>query len=61
MQEYFETSLELFSQETDLAGPFDVAERAAEHDMDYHTHFERRTRRAHEKVYRCEYRKVSPT
>ena len=40
-----------------LAGPLAVAEKPAEHDLDYRTHFERRTRLAEQPVYRAEFRK----
>jgi len=48
---------ELIATETSLEGPQDVAGRAAAHDMDYQTHFERRTRLAGQPVYRAEFRK----
>ncbi|MBN1908935.1 MAG: tRNA (guanosine(46)-N7)-methyltransferase TrmB [Pirellulales bacterium] len=57
VQEYFETTLELLAQTTTLEGPSAVAERPAEHDMDYRTHFERRTRQHSEPVHRAEFRK----
>ena len=50
--EYFESALETLAEATTLAGPFDVAEAAPEHDLDYRTHFERRTRLNREDVYR---------
>ena len=34
-----------------------VPEPPAEHDLDYRTHFERRTRKNQEPVYRAEFRK----
>ena len=57
VEEYFETTLALLAAETDLEGPLDVPETAAEHDMDYRTHFERRVRLHREIVYRAEFRK----
>ena len=57
VEEYFHTTLELLAAQTDLEGPFDVPEAAAEHDLDYHTHFERRMRLYGEPVYRAEFRK----
>ena len=57
VKEYFDTSLELLAEVTDLEGPFDVAESEAEDDMDYRTHFERRTRKNEEPVYRAQFRK----
>lgn len=55
VQEYFETTLALVREATHLAGPFEVPERPPEHDLDYRTHFERRTRLAAEPVYRAEF------
>ena len=57
--EYFQTTLELIARVTSFAGPFEVPEPPAEHDLDFRTHFERRTRLADEPVYRAEYRKPS--
>ena len=53
----FEATLELLAKETTLVGPLDVPEREPEHDLDYRTHFERRTRLAELPVYRAEFRK----
>jgi len=57
VREYFETTLELLAAHTNLQGPLEVPEAAAEHDMDYRTHFERRTRLSGRPVYRAEFRK----
>jgi len=57
VEEYFETSLELLAAHTTLAGPIEVPEQPAEHDMAYRTHFERRVRQQDEPVYRAEFRK----
>ncbi len=57
VEEYFHTTLEMIAAETSLAGPLAVAERPAEHDLDYRTHFERRMRMHDEPVYRSEFRK----
>jgi tRNA (guanine-N7-)-methyltransferase len=57
VQEYFQTTLELIAQATTLAGSLEVGERPAEHDLDYQTHFERRTRLHDLPVYRSEFRK----
>jgi tRNA (guanine-N7-)-methyltransferase len=57
VQEYFLATLELIAQQTPLAGPMPVAERPAEHDLDYRTHFERRMRLCGEPVYRAEFKK----
>ncbi len=52
---YFEASVELLAAETGLAADFAVAEQPAEHDLDFRTHFERRTRLAGEPVFRGEF------
>ena len=57
VEEYFRSTLALVPAATNLAGPFDVPEPRAEHDLDYRTHFERRTRKNQEPVYRTEFRK----
>ncbi len=57
VQEYFDVSVEMIRDQTPLNGPFEVAERPAEHEFDYRTHFERRMRRHNETVYRSEFRK----
>ena len=57
VEEYFQTARELIAGETHLQGPLEVPERPAVDDMDYHTHFERRTRLHNQPVYRAEYRK----
>jgi tRNA (guanine-N7-)-methyltransferase len=54
--EYYETSLELIAHETLLIGPLPVPERPATDDLDYRTHFERRTRLHAQAVYRAEFR-----
>ena len=56
VKEYFDATLELIAEVTSLAGPRDVAERPSEHDLDYHTNFERRTRKSGRAVYRAEFR-----
>lgn len=58
VQEYFETTLELIGEHTPLEGPLAVPEKAAEHTLDYRTHFERRTRLNEEPVYRSQFRKL---
>lgn len=55
--EYFQSSLELIAASTPLLGPFDVPEPPSLSDLDYRTHFERRTRQAGEPVYRAEFRR----
>ena len=56
VQEYFETALELIADVSRLTGPLPVAEKAAAHDLDYRTHFERRMRKHGESVFRAEFR-----
>jgi tRNA (guanine-N7-)-methyltransferase len=57
--DYYESSLQLLAQATNLQGPEFVEERSAEHAMDYHTHFERRTRLNGLPVYRSRFRKAA--
>ena len=57
VEEYFRTTLDLIKAEVTLDGPLRVAERVAEHDLDYRTHFERRMRLRNLPVYRAEFRK----
>ena len=58
VEEYFQTSLELIARVAQLRGPLPVAEKQPEHDLDYRTHFERRTRKHDLPVYRAEFEKV---
>lgn len=60
VEEYFQTTLDLIKQRPALVGPLPVAERPADHDLDYHTHFERRTRREGLPVYRSEFVRSEP-
>ncbi len=57
VEEYFRESLELLARYTRLEGLLDVRETPAGHNMDYRTHFERRTRLHDEPVYRAMWRK----
>jgi len=57
VEEYFQTTLEMLTRVTRLAGPFEVPELTPEHDLDYRTHFERRTRLEGQSVYRAEFEK----
>jgi tRNA (guanine-N7-)-methyltransferase len=59
VQEYFDATLALIRECTPLTGPIAVAERPAEHDLDFRTHFERRMRLGGETVYRSEFCKSS--
>lgn len=56
--DYYEATLELMDQITKLNGPFFVSEPPATHDMDYRTHFERRTRLNGLPVYRSRFTKT---
>ena len=56
--EYFESTLELLAEYTKLVGPEFVPETPPEDDMDYRTHFERRTRLNQLPVYRSLFRKA---
>jgi len=60
VEEYFQAGVSTVKEVTGLSGPFDVVEVAPEHDLDYRTHFERRTRLAAQTVYRAEFRKSAP-
>ena len=60
VEEYFQTTLALVAAVTTLAGPLPVTESPAEHDLDYRTHFERRTRRNLQSVYRAEFERRRP-
>jgi len=53
--DYYESTLELIAEVTKLQGPIFVDEPSSEHNMDYRTHFERRTRLNGLPVYRCQY------
>lgn len=55
VEEYFLSTCELLKEATALTGPIRVNVQAAEHDLDYRTHFERRMRLNDEPVYRAAY------
>ncbi|MBI2826567.1 MAG: tRNA (guanosine(46)-N7)-methyltransferase TrmB [Planctomycetia bacterium] len=59
VEEYFDATVQLVAAATKLAGPVAVAEKPPEHDLDYRTHFERRTRLHGDRVYRAVFRKRS--
>ena len=61
VKQYFEATLELIAKQTPLVGPLEVPETSPEHDLDYRTHFERRTRLSDQRVYRAEFVKRSKT
>jgi len=52
VKEYYDTTLALIAQQASLQGPLAVPQRPAAHTLDYHTHFERRTRLQGAPVYR---------
>jgi tRNA (guanine-N7-)-methyltransferase len=60
VEDYFRESLELIAAHTTLTGPHEVREKAADHDLDYRTHFERRKRQAGMAVFRAEFHKRAP-
>jgi tRNA (guanine-N7-)-methyltransferase len=57
VRERYDEILVLIATHTPFVGPLEVAERQAEHDLDYRTHFERRMRLTDQPVYRAEFRK----
>ena len=57
VEEYFEETLGLMKEHSNLVGPFAVEETKAEHDMDYRTHFERRMRKNDHPVFRSRFEK----
>lgn len=58
VEEYFLSTLELIAKFPLLIGPLPVPETPAAHDLDFRTHFERRTRKAGEPVYRAEFQRA---
>jgi len=61
VEEYFLESLALAAATGSYDPPRDVVEQPADHDLDYRTHFERRTRLAGGRVWRAELvRNASP-
>ncbi len=56
VEEYYQVTLELIAELGGFEGPFAVEAAPAEHDLDYRTHFERRTRLHELPVYRSEFR-----
>lgn len=55
--DYYEHICSQVMDQTDLAGPAYVPQRAAEHGMDFTTHFERRARLHGQPVYRAVFEK----
>ncbi len=58
VKEYFDVALEMIARFPALKGPFDVQETAAQHDLDFQSHFERRTRLEELPVYRSEFERA---
>ena len=52
VEEYFQAGLRSIAHVPGFDGPFEVDEQNVEHDFDYRTHFERRTRLNEQPVYR---------
>jgi tRNA (guanine-N7-)-methyltransferase len=57
VRERYDEILDLIATHSPFIGPLEVAERQAEHDLDYRTHFERRMRLTDQPIYRAEFRK----
>ena len=57
VEEYFHSGVEAILADSQLTGPIEPSEIPADHDLDYRTHFERRTRLAGLPVYRSEFHK----
>ncbi|TWU38426.1 tRNA (guanosine(46)-N7)-methyltransferase TrmB [Novipirellula artificiosorum] len=56
--DYFEQTVEMIAQiAPELGVPIPEEETEAQHDLDYHTHFERRSRKYRIPVYRVRYEK----
>ncbi len=59
VEEYFEETLGLMKEHSQLSGPHPVAIKTPEHDLDYRTHFERRMRLQEHDVFRAEFLKAT--
>ena len=57
VEEYYRESLDLIDQTLPYSAPLAVPESVPDHDLDYRTHFERRTRLHGQSVYRCYFEK----
>lgn len=55
VKDYFDATLKLIAAYTEFVGPLAVPEKPPEHNLDFRTHFERRTRLNNEPVYRAEF------
>lgn len=58
VEEYFDETVGLMAEHSELSGPNPVGETPAEHDMDYRTHFERRMRIHDHDVFRAQFVKA---
>lgn len=59
--DYFEDTVEMIAAEAPILGvPYPESEKPAEHDLDFRTHFERRSRQNQIPVYRVRYTKGAP-
>ena len=58
VEEYFEATVELLAESSDLSAPHEVAVSTPEHSMDYRTHFERRMRLNDHPVFRAQFLKT---
>ncbi|TWT87437.1 tRNA (guanine-N(7)-)-methyltransferase [Pseudobythopirellula maris] len=65
VEDYYQATLELIAtmrgEGLPLTGPHPVEERPFEHHLDFHTHFERRTRLNDEPVFRAEFERIART
>lgn len=57
VEQYFDETVGLMKQHSNLTGPHAVEEKPADHDMDYRTHFERRMRMREHDVFRSQFHK----
>jgi len=57
VEQYFEETIGLMAEHSDLSPPVHVPEPPSEHDMDYRTHFERRMRKGEHDVFRAQFHK----
>ena len=58
VEEYFDGAIRLVTEASNLDGPIPVEETAAENDMDYRTHFERRMRINGHDIFRAQFKKT---
>ena len=57
VEQYFEETIGIMADNTDMSPPIHVPETPSEHDMDYRTHFERRMRKGEHDVFRAQFHK----